>query len=116
MCIASRGAAVLTLAIGFLLLTVGRYIPAGCRHALWILVAIRLLMPVLPTSQMSWLQVLASEQTKVSQVQAMPEIEPAILVPTSVEKSNYPPPPSDKIEAEMLPAPVVAGERANNAW
>lgn len=59
---ASRDAAILAVATGGLLLVAGRRIPAGWRHGLWLLVAVRLLMPALPTSPVSWQRVLSVEE------------------------------------------------------
>lgn len=50
---ASRDAAVLTIAIGILLLGFRR-LPSAWRHAIWLLVVVRLLLPVLPESSLSW--------------------------------------------------------------
>ncbi len=50
---ASRDAATLTIAIGILLLAFRR-LPSAWRHAIWLLVVVRLLLPVLPESSLSW--------------------------------------------------------------
>lgn len=51
--IASRDAAILALGVGLILLLFRR-LPPVWRHGLWMLVAVRLLMPVLPESILSW--------------------------------------------------------------
>ena len=51
---ASRDAAVLALVVGIVLMISGRRIPPFWRHGLWLLVAVRLALPVLPGSSFSW--------------------------------------------------------------
>ena len=51
---ASGDAAVIALAVGGILLLAGRRIHPAWRHGFWLLVAIRLILPVLPSSPMSW--------------------------------------------------------------
>ncbi len=51
---ASRDAAVLALAVGVVLIISGSRIPPFWRHGLWLLVAVRLALPVLPGSSFSW--------------------------------------------------------------
>ncbi len=53
---ASRDAAVLALFVGIVLLLSRQRLPPAWRHAMWMLVAIRLLLPVLPGSVFSWQQ------------------------------------------------------------
>ena len=52
--LATRDAAVLALFIGGVLFFCGGRIAPGWRHGLWLLVAVRLLLPVLPDSAFSW--------------------------------------------------------------
>ena len=52
--VTSRDAAILALAIGGVLLLAGNRLSPRWRHLLWLLVAVRLLMPVLPESSFSW--------------------------------------------------------------
>ncbi|MGJ8633353.1 MAG: M56 family metallopeptidase [Luteolibacter sp.] len=59
---ASRDAAVLSVVIGVVVLCCGKYIPAGWRHGLWLLVAVRLVMPVLPSSPVSWQRMLVMDE------------------------------------------------------
>lgn len=83
MFLASRDAAVLALLVGCLLLCAGRFLPAGWRHGLWLLVAVRLLMPVLPTGPLSWQRILTPESSAKHQVEYVPSTEtPATEVPT----------------------------------
>jgi len=50
----SLDAAVLALLVGGVLLLVGNRLAPAWRHALWLLVALRLLLPVAPESPLSW--------------------------------------------------------------
>ncbi len=59
--IASRDAALMALAVGGVLALARHRIPAAWRHALWLLVAVRLALPVLPSSPLSWQRLLPSE-------------------------------------------------------
>ncbi|MCF6314360.1 MAG: M56 family metallopeptidase, partial [Verrucomicrobiales bacterium] len=63
--LASRDAAVLALGIGLILLIFGRRMSPLWRHRLWLLVALRLLLPVLPTSPTSWKAFLPSESVQL---------------------------------------------------
>lgn len=90
--LASRDAAVLSLIVGLLLILVGRYLPACWRHGIWLLVAARLLMPVLPTSQVSLQRVLEVQQPVVSALPELPHNEiPFIRPPVIVEEKVSPP-------------------------
>ena len=59
--LASRDVVLLVIIIYLILLLIGKYIPAAWRHGIWLLVAVRLLMPALPESEVSW-QVLVDEK------------------------------------------------------
>lgn len=72
---ASRDAAVLSLMIGLLLILCGRYLPAGWRHGRWLLVAARLLMPVLPESAVSMQRVLDAEESVMPVAYELPRGE-----------------------------------------
>lgn len=52
--LASRDAAILSLILALVLLVVGKRISPAWRHALCLLIAVRLLIPVLPSSTLSW--------------------------------------------------------------
>lgn len=52
--IASRDASILVLAIAGVLLLVANRIPGKWRYLIWLLVAVRLMMPTIPTSSFSW--------------------------------------------------------------
>lgn len=66
--LASRDAAMLALAIGILLLAFGRWIAPAWRHWLWLLVALRLVLPVLPTSPTSWQRLVPGEPPEAAWV------------------------------------------------
>lgn len=83
--LASRDAALLALVIGVLLLLLGRHISAGWRHGLWLLVPLRLVMPVLPTSPVSWQRVMPVEQPASSFAQPMPAGENSSSAPAPAE-------------------------------
>lgn len=68
--VASRDAAVLALAVAFILFLVGRKIPAAWRHGLWMLIVIRLLLPELPDSTLSWQRLLPVNNPVVTEVPA----------------------------------------------
>ncbi len=89
--IASRDAGILALAIGSLLLVAGRRIPAGWRHGLWLLVAVRLLMPTLPTSAVSWQHLLETEKPAAPLSQNFPPSEIQRLNPPSLEHPHSSP-------------------------
>lgn len=59
---ASRDAAVLALFVGIVLLLSRQRLPPAWRHTMWMLVVIRLLLPVLPGSVFSWQQWFSPEQ------------------------------------------------------
>ena len=52
--VASRDAAVLAMAIALVSFVFAKHIPAFWKHGLWLLVALRLVIPVLPDSPFSW--------------------------------------------------------------
>lgn len=66
---ASRDAAVLALFVWIVLLLFRQRLPPAWRHALWMLVAIRLLLPVLPGSVFSWQQWFSPAQGTVDALQ-----------------------------------------------
>ncbi|MEO6475080.1 carboxypeptidase regulatory-like domain-containing protein [Luteolibacter sp.] len=85
--LASRDAAVLALAIVTVIKLVGHRMPVGWRHAVWLLVAARLLMPVLPASSLSWQRVLhlpqSSTEAEVREARIpVPESNDEISLPT----------------------------------
>lgn len=82
--LASRDGALLALAIGVLLPLAGRHISAGWRHGLWLLVPLRLIMPVLPTSPVSWQRVMPVEKLASSFPQPTPTGEDSISAPVVV--------------------------------
>lgn len=111
--IASRDAAVLSIIVGLLILMVGRFIPAGWRHALWLLIAIRLLIPVLPTSPLSWQRVMESRKVYISQVQ--PEIvsDPSLVaspVLVNLDHSTAVDSETNELEMTAVSASNVGGE------
>ena len=55
---ATRDASILALAVGGILWLLGNRITAQWRHLLWLLVVVRLIMPILPTSDFSWQKLL----------------------------------------------------------
>jgi len=59
--LASRDMILLVGVISLVLALVGKYFPAAWRHGIWLLVAIRLFMPALPESDVSW-QVLVDQK------------------------------------------------------
>lgn len=63
--LASRDAAVLAFAIGILLWIFGRRIAPAWRHMLWLLVAVRLVLPVLPSSPVSWQRLVPSKSLEI---------------------------------------------------
>ncbi|NLT72367.1 MAG: hypothetical protein GXX91_16965, partial [Verrucomicrobiaceae bacterium] len=75
--LASRDAAVLALAIGGILLAIGRRIPPAWRHGLWLLVAVRLLLPALPGGMLSWQRLLPDSASVVATGSIAPPVEPA---------------------------------------
>lgn len=86
---ASRDAAVLSLMIGLLLVFVGRYLPAGWRHGLWLLVAARLLMLILPESPVSMQRVFENEVSAAPSVEMLSRdevslAETSVIFPESV--------------------------------
>ena len=86
---ASRDAAILAVVMGGLLLAAGRRIPAGWRHGLWLLVAVRLLMPALPTSPVSWRRILpveVKEQGGSSAPMTLPVVVSAVPDPLRPER------------------------------
>lgn len=82
--LASRDGALLALTIGVLLPLAGRHISAGWRHGLWLLVPLRLMMPVLPTSPVSWQRVMPVEKLASSFPQPTPTGENSISAPVPV--------------------------------
>lgn len=62
--IASRDAAALSLIIALALFIAGKRIPSAWRHGLWLLIAVRLLIPVLPSSALSWQSLIPSLHTE----------------------------------------------------
>ncbi len=92
---ASRDAAILALAIGGLLALVGRQMPVAWRHRLWLLVALRLMLPVVPASPVSWQR-------------AIPVVEPSVP-PAMTSQVPVPPVfgarPAEPEEMRTLPPP-----------
>ncbi len=87
---ASRDAAVLAMMVGLLLAICGRYVPAGWRHGLWLLVAARLLMPVLPESPVSVQRVLTVEKQVRADDHEFPRMDVALVEgPTIPESSEF---------------------------
>lgn len=76
--LASRDAAILAVGIGGILLVFGGKIPAVWRHLIWLLVAVRLLLPVLPSSSLSW-QVLFQDTAAFSLTATEPETRPSVV-------------------------------------
>jgi len=93
---ASRDAAVLALLVWIVLLLSRQRLPPAWRHAMWMLVAIRLLLPVLPGSVFSWQQWLSSPQGSVAALQevtltdqwAMPEFASSSELPVSEDNAR----------------------------
>lgn len=114
--LATRDAAVLILLIAGILALVGRRIPASWRHALWLLVALRLAVPVLPVSSLSWQTLLPVREKTIPTVAAelnspqprqipSQEVQPPIS-PIGTEQATEPEAPSTRSsEFATSPAP-----------
>ncbi|MCB1079796.1 MAG: M48 family metalloprotease, partial [Verrucomicrobiae bacterium] len=95
---ASRDAAVLSVFIGVVLWLTRRWISATWRHAIWMLVAARLLMPVLPDSVWSWEHWLYRPdgvtvdlpESMVSELRQVPFLQPEIVIAASDASRSRP--------------------------
>ena len=80
--LASRDAAVLAIAISVVLFVFGKRIPAFWKHCLWLLVALRLVIPVLPDSPFSW------KNWTVQETKTLPALE--AYVPSGQPQNTQP--------------------------
>ena len=117
--LASRDAAILALAIGGILLLLGRKIPPAWRHLIWLLVAVRLLLPVLPPSPVSW-QVLFPDTTASSlpvvKADARPSVLPTVSPPPPAGTALRPP-TALVAESELQPLPpTIQSDPAPIPW
>lgn len=109
--VASRDAGILVLAIGLVIKLSGRRMPARFCHAAWLLVAVRLLMPVIPASPFSLQRILtvteSSLPVKVSEIQPTPLTNDNGASPRDTSPPVYP------IRVEGYPE-VPSGEKQHS--
>lgn len=117
---ASRDATVLALFVGIVVLLFRQRLPPAWRHAMWMLVAIRLLLPVLPGSVFSWQQWLSPAQVSSSALRevtitdqlAMPEFvtTPKLVVSRdNTWTTRTIRPPEKRINLELIAFMVWGG-------
>lgn len=115
--VASRDAGLLALIIGGILWLSKAKLAAAWRHGLWLLVALRLLMPVLPTSGLSWQSWLPEKDLAVF-AEASVDAPKRIPVRLASDKSSAaifsprPPPPVAATEGEPAALPGDASRGA----
>ncbi|MEM6279394.1 MAG: M56 family metallopeptidase, partial [Verrucomicrobiota bacterium] len=117
--VASRDAALLALLIGIVILLFGRSIPPTWRHVLWLLVALRLCLPALPSSPVSWQRLLPEKADPVAAksfdeqpAPASPLPSKTIAVPIPAEPERFRVPVTEPEDS-----PVIAKQDLRiNGW
>jgi beta-lactamase regulating signal transducer with metallopeptidase domain len=105
---ASRDAAVLTIAIGILLVALRR-LPSSWRHAIWLLVVVRLLLPVLPESSLSWRNWTALTKSKNAP-------SPPLTFPDGADRFGALDFSGIPMERTVTSGPPTAVREASTAW
>lgn len=105
---ASRDAAVLTIAIGILLLAFRR-LSSAWRHTIWLLVVVRLLLPVLPESSLSWRNWMALTKREA-------DPSPPITFPDGADRLGALDFSGLPVERTVLSGPPTAVREATSEW
>ena len=115
--VASRDAAILALTIGGILAVLGQNLPPVWRHLMWMLVALRLLLPVLPSSPMSWQVLIPKTATTPLPEEEIPSVAP-VKTSGPVSEPQFAPPTAPSFAMFESPPPPLSppSDPAPHPW